>query len=276
MHLRSWSTTVYIDFMIRSSFTFFLILLFASCSNRSTNDVFWKSDFADGMNEHHWGIQESKMWGMENLSIKTIEDRQVLNVVYPKGSASPNVTVNEGAPVGGGQFLAALCNVDSVFFKYNVRFSPDFDFVKGGKLPGLYGGTANSGGSIPTGYDGFSTRYMWREDGVGELYLYTPESEQWGTPIGAGNWTFEAGKWHSVQHQVVLNTPNVHDGKVNIWIDGELVHSEEGLLFRSTEDLKINGIFFSTFFGGNDGSWGSGLDTYIDFDDFSLSQTYIK
>ena len=58
----------------------------------------------------------------------------------------------------------------NVSLSYNVFFPVDFDWVLAGKLPGLYGGhTACSGGD--EALDCFSTRLMWREGGVGELYL---------------------------------------------------------------------------------------------------------
>jgi hypothetical protein len=56
---------------------------------------------------------------------------------------------------------------------YTVRFAADFDWVKGGKLPGLSGGPANvSGGRPADGTNGFSARLMWRKDGRGEAYVY--------------------------------------------------------------------------------------------------------
>ena len=35
---------------------------------------------------------------------------------------------------------------ESATFKYDIYFEGDFDFVKGGKLPGFYGGTMSCGG----------------------------------------------------------------------------------------------------------------------------------
>ncbi len=68
--------------------------------------------------------------------------------------------------------------------EYSVYFPSDFDFVKGGKLPGLYGGHKGcSGGnaavewvdalrsSLSDAFSCFSTRMMWRTGGKGELYL---------------------------------------------------------------------------------------------------------
>ena len=49
------------------------------------------------------------------------------------------------------------------------------DFVKGGKLPGLFGGEGNTGGGIPTGMDGFSARMMWRGSGRVVQYVYYPD-----------------------------------------------------------------------------------------------------
>lgn len=222
-------------------------------------------------------LREEKNWGKENFSL--VQDaeleRKVLEVKYPKGSASPNVTKFSKAPVGGAEFLAETGSYDSIYFAYKVKFAKGFDFVKGGKLPGLFGGTANSGGAIPTGYDGFSTRFMWRENGRGELYAYMPSSEQWGTPLGEGKWNFVPGKWHDVQHQLVLNDPEQHNGKIKIWIDDKLIHQEDSLLFRNTADLKINGIFFSTFFGGNDTTWGAADDCRVYFHRMVLSEGYV-
>jgi len=61
---------------------------------------------------------------------------------------------------------------------YDIAFDENFDFVKGGKLPGLRGGANNGceGGSQPNGTDCWSTRLMWRKNGAGEG---TPESYMW-------------------------------------------------------------------------------------------------
>ncbi len=56
-------------------------------------------------------------------------------------------------------------------------FPTGFNFVKGGKLPGLYGGKASCTGGDPA-VDCFSTRLMWRAEGQGELYLYANREAQ--------------------------------------------------------------------------------------------------
>ena len=47
-----------------------------------------------------------------------------------------------------------------VYMSYDVKFEPGFVFVKGGKLPGVCGGTCNTGGNAPNGNDGFSNRLV--------------------------------------------------------------------------------------------------------------------
>lgn len=251
-----------------------LVITCISCINKNNHVCI---DFEKENWRNQLDLREEKNWGESNMSLEkdSIHDGKVLKVFYPKGSASPNVSKVYNAPVGGAEFLAQTGSYDSIYFSYYLKFSPDFDFVKGGKLPGLFGGTANSGGEIPNGYDGFSTRFMWRENGLGELYAYIPKSEQWGTPIANGKFSFKKGQWHKLQHQIVLNEPGTSNGKIKIWLDDTLVHSEKNLVFRSTDSLKINGIFFSTFFGGNDTTWSSSRDNYILFDNLCLSHDYL-
>jgi hypothetical protein len=193
---------------------------------------------------------------------------RLLRVFYPQGSASRGTN----GPEGGMQaYLTLPSPVDVVELTYQVRFPTGFDFVKGGKLPGMYGGTVTSGRKIPDGTDGFSTRYMWRAGGAGEVYAYLPTSQKHGTSLGRGCWTFPAGQWTSIRQRVQLNIPGAADGRVTVWQDGRLVLDKGGLQFRTVSQLQIDGVLFSTFFGGDDSSWASPVDQHADFAAFSLA-----
>jgi len=223
-----------------------------------------------------WQVSDRKDWGWDNLEIIPDPEgqfSQMMRVHYPAGSASPSVSRKTGAPLGGVQFYAGLglTPTDEIHLSYFIRFSDNFDFVKGGKLPGLFGGTVHSGGNIPDGTNGFSTRYMWRKDGQGEIYAYLPSSSKYGTSIGRGAWHFEPGKWHYLEQRVVLNQPGEADGLIQVWLDGELVLEQTELEFRTNDQLKIEGLFFSTFFGGGDPSWATPKDVFIDFAQFQIS-----
>jgi hypothetical protein len=194
----------------------------------------------------------------------------LLRVTYPAGSASKRA----GGEDGGAQAYLKLGGgpVDELYLQYQVRFQPGFDFVKGGKLPGLFGGTVNNGQNIPDGTNGFSTRYMWRADGDGEVYAYLPTSQEHGTSLGRGCWRFVPGEWTTIQQRVKLNTPGAANGEIVVWQDGKQVLTKTDLTFRSTDQLKIDGLFFSTFFGGGDSSWATPVDQYADFAGFVISE----
>jgi hypothetical protein len=240
----------------------------------ATPKILWSGNFKANNWMQQWHIQRQGGWGWQNISV--VDDRRfskILRVAYPAGSSSPEVARRKGTPIGGGQFIANLGIPpgDKLRLSYYVRFSDNFDFVKGGKLPGLYGGIANSGGKIPNGTDGFSTRLMWRRGGEGEVYAYLPTSAEYGTSLGRGAWRFRPGVWHLIEQEITLNQPGQKNGRVQVWIDGKKVFEQGGVLFRTVPSLKINGLFFSTFFGGSDASWSTSKRVYADFADFSVS-----
>jgi len=201
-------------------------------------------------------------------------DGPVLRVRYPADSASHRAAAT-GASAGGAQAYLTHPSgpLEEAWLSYDVRFPPGFDFVKGGKLPGLYGGTVTSGQRIPDGTDGFSTRYMWRRSGDGEVYAYLPTSQKHGTSIGRGSWTWPAGRWVQVVQHVRLNTPGRADGVLDVWFQGKQVLHRTDITYRTTRDLRIDGLFFSSFFGGGDRSWATPKDQYADFADVHLSAT---
>jgi hypothetical protein len=248
--------------------------------------ILWSDDFAQENWQTSWQILDDKQWGASNrrvvsaqtvsaqtVSAQTGNFSQFLRVQYPQGSASPTVHRESNAPLGGTQFYARLGipPQDTLRLSYSVRFSENFDFVKGGKLPGLYGGTGNNGGDIPDGEDGFSTRYMWRSGGEGEVYAYLPSSQEQGTSLGRGNWRFRPQTWYRLEQEVSLNQPGQSNGRIRVWIDGQLVLDQTDLTFRTTETLKIEGILFSTFFGGSDRTWATPTDVYADFAGFRVT-----
>ncbi|KAK6909724.1 hypothetical protein I203_103745 [Kwoniella mangroviensis CBS 8507] len=180
--------------------------------------------------------------------------QNALQILYPSGSINPG-----NKPQGGAEFYAApldITRATNASLEYSVYFPPDFDFVKGGKLPGLYGGHKGcSGGNAAE--DCFSTRLMWRAGGQGELYLYAPKDKQtpslcqtppksicdaaYGLSIGRGAWKFALGDWTTVRQDVWLNTPGQNDGGFNIWVNGQLILSANDVRYRENGDSCIQG-----------------------------------
>lgn len=68
----------------------------------------------------------------------------VLQVKYPAGSYAPVATKNGNTGVKGGtEFYTDPypgVSYNTALLSYDIAFDASFDWVKGGKLPGLYGG----------------------------------------------------------------------------------------------------------------------------------------
>ncbi len=231
-----------------------------------------------------WGVDTSDghNWGWDQMQpVSDPDGGTALQVSYGQGSGAHSCYENGDCPSpGGGQFymdLTAmqrtdLANAPSLDLRYHVKFDTGFDFGRGGKLPGLYGGApgAESGGN----HDGsaFSTRYMWRDHpsaGAGEVYYYSPTGSGYGDDLGLGDWQWAGdGQWHAVEQQVDRSA-----GTVTVWVDGRQVFNEGGL--SGLDRIPFSGVFFSTFFGGSDNTWGPGRDENAYFADFRLSTQYI-
>jgi hypothetical protein len=192
----------------------------------------------------------------------------VLTVYYPAGSTAPSM----GAPFGGAQICEpfAAGPQTSATLNYAVRFPVGFQFVKGGKLPGLYGGVEPFSGGRHNG-DGWSMRLMWRPAGAGEIYAYLAGTTGYGLQLGLGDFYWPAdGLWHTVSLHVVVNTPGESNGVAVLSLDGKVVINSTGLDITQTA-TPISGLFFSSFYGGHDPSWAPTALMHLDFADFSAN-----
>ncbi|HVU28682.1 MAG TPA: hypothetical protein VHG71_13240 [Verrucomicrobiae bacterium] len=256
--------------------------------NAGAQIVLWSCNFTNddwltGWDNTNDAPKKGIAFGSTNIvriSDATAPGGAFLRITFPAGSDAPS----DGPPIGGTQFYGAMLHtngnqpLDAAILKFSVRFPTNFDFVKGGKLPGFYGGTGNTGtgeSNLPDGEDGFTTRFMWRTGGAGEAYPFLPTSPtSGGTELGKGNWNFAAdNQWHTLQQKCVLNDIGASNGVIQVWYDGEMVLNAGNLFFRSTNSLKIDGVIFQTFFGGNGADWSTPITTYADFANFSVSST---
>jgi hypothetical protein len=210
------------------------------------------------------GIREGRVTVFDGPDAR--EGRSI-QVLYPRGGVGPQA--------GGAQWKMNLgARHDELSCAYAVRFAPDFEFVKGGKLPGLVGGTANTGGEKPTGRDGWSARMMWRSGGAVVQYVYhadqpTQYGEDFPWNLG-GRRVFRPGAWHVVEHRIVMNRPGQRDGIVQGWFDGALALDRRDVRFRDVDSFAIDAFYFSTFFGGDDPGWAPAKDERVDFDQFAI------
>jgi hypothetical protein len=223
----------------------------------------WKADwpgcpFEDGISEGHVSV------------IKTVGETR-LRVNYAPGKIGPE----EGGcgwrfPIGK-QELAEL--------RYCLKFSKDFQWVKGGKLPGLCGGPENvSGGRPSDGANGFSARLMWRADGKGEAYVYhMDQQDRYGDSfIFPADFRFPRDQPIYVRMRVEMNDPGKKNGKLYVWISlkergkEQLVVQRTDLSWRKAATFGVDSLYFETFHGGSDTSWSPLQPCHAEFGEFRV------
>jgi hypothetical protein len=205
--------------------------------------------------------------GTENVRIELFENEQVIKLNLRRGKFGPFIGCNWKIPFTEPTEKAVL--------SYKVYFPDGFDFVKGGKLPGLAGGTGNTGGLVPDGYDGWSIRFMFKEQGSICAYLYYPGMKgQYGEKEFLKNKGeliyLKTGEWNTITLTITVNNPDKEDGIVLSQINGIDALALDSICFRKLSELKIDHMLFSCFMGGNDTSYSPGQDQFILFKDFQV------
>lgn len=269
--------------------TFFAVSLLA-CTNVSENRENISVDFEQFDKGKLTDVQTKRIWPGARIEcgkkdfifyklgitphphfIEKEKDNSFLKVLMPK---------NHFGPITGAQWKIPLMPKDEYFFSYKVRFEDDFDFVKGGKLPGLAGGVIKAG-NIPNGDDGWLARMMYWEKGKLSFYVYFPnQSTRWGERLYLKNaqqdtLRISKGQWHRITQRIKLNTPEKNDGVLQAWFDGQEAFYTDSILFRKSSELQTDHVSYSVFMGGDDFSWAPSKNQYIYFDDFRISSQTI-
>lgn len=219
----------------------------------------WRRDWPgarweDGVSEGHVSYAER-------------DGRRVLRVDYAPGEIGPE----KGGcgwryPIGGAHRAVELA--------YLVRFSKDFDWGKGGKLPGLGGGPGNVSGGMPAdGVNGFSARLMWRREGAGEAYVYhVGQAGKYGDSFAfPKGFRFPTETWSRVRMRVEMNGAGQADGRLVVWVDDQVVVERRDLRWRSGPTFGVDSIYFETFHGGSDASWAPSRASSTEFSDVQFT-----
>ncbi|KAI7820818.1 hypothetical protein BC939DRAFT_399114 [Gamsiella multidivaricata] len=244
---------------------------------------------ADDISFTHDPFEQATAQGPTGTSGNNGTSGLVMKLNYPKGSYAPAY----GPVVGGAQFYANPFGDSTPFSKmmisYDVGFPVGFNWVLGGKLPGVYGGTPYdgcSGGIQSNGDNCLSMRMMWRQNGIGEVYAYVPGNQksaicrsanvlcndQYGKSLGRGLIYFQSGKWTRLDMIMELNEPAGNsNGTLQVYINGNQVIDMHDIPYRSSGMVGFQGLMFSTFFGGSEPEYATPVDTSIYFRNIQLS-----
>ena len=255
-----------------------LLLILATDSLQAED---WKTVSLDGP----LGTYSMQLWqrdwpgcewadGIKAGRISVVKDGDVkaLRVQYAAGQI--------GTDKGGCAWRWPFASKDnpSAELQYYVTFEPGFEFVKGGKLPGLCGGPENiSGGKPVTGREGWSARLMWRADGRGQAYVYhMNQPGKWGDEFNfPPDFRFPIGQRVGVRIRVAMNTVGSPDGTLQVWItlpgkDAALLVDHHDMAWRSVPSIGVDSLMFETFHGGSDTSWAPKKDCAARFSQIAV------
>ncbi|MDB5238970.1 MAG: hypothetical protein JWO00_305 [Candidatus Parcubacteria bacterium] len=237
-----------------------------------------------------WGnVTNIKGVSEGRCQIIEVEGERALQVTFPKGKLSPSL--------GGASWRYRFDKTyEELTVEYKVRLSSEFDFVRGGKLPGLCGGSYPRGGAREKESDGFSARIMWRELGAlmqyvyrfdesstrksGQDFLWTSDKRM-GPTVTADLWKqlqnrttkiegleyLSPNVWHTLKTHIKMNMPGQENGKIISSFDEREVLNID-LSLRKDASFGIDSFQFVTYFGGNDETWVPIKDEQIFFKDF--------
>lgn len=234
-------------------------------ANDSAVKSAWSTRYAKGPDEGRLSITSNGYLGKAG------------QILYPANSHSTSHS-------GGTWETDINASEDDLYLAYWIKLDENFQCVKGGKLPGFAGSE-----SFPYGDTSWSARLMWREDCKLEWYLHdfalnTPQGDEpyrvlW-DDFGE-HARLIPGQWHHIELRVKLNTPGQLDGILQGWLDGIIVSNDwenSGVRGIGHGNVKVNQLFFSTFFGGSStpvSQWQPKIDVYATFDEFVVSTTRI-
>ncbi|KAI7867427.1 hypothetical protein BDF14DRAFT_1803802 [Spinellus fusiger] len=243
-----------------------------------------------------WKLSSSFFFGSEDVGftadpITGNASESVMSVFYSKGSFTPSGSIKTDGKLGGCIFYSepfGKQTFEKVLLSYDLAFASNFEWVRGGKLPGLFGGhpTAEcSGGDSADGSNCFSLRPMWRARGQGEMYAYILTSPQfcdskksiqcrnnYGASLSRGSMKFQVNTWSKIEIFSQVNSPPTEsNGVLRVWKDNQLIMNYEALNYRTVDALAFTSIYFNTFFGGNSQGFASNADTHTYFKNLQFS-----
>ena len=238
---------------------------------------------------------DKKTWKHEGSlrNVKVIEKsvfREGINVTFPAGGWGGSNGVNLKCPLDG---LPA----SDITLSYRVYVPDDFDYVKGGKLPGFALGSRGTGGRAWEKDQG-SARLMFRPGGIVTGYLYLMEDvgeyKGEGSPLmkkqgagfedivhhsnGAGLYIWRNDKdplrlqrgWNKITVRIKMNSAGKADGRFEITVNKMKKAFNKMMWTANPRQNRIGQFQFAAWMGGGDKSYAPKKDQTLTFKDFKL------
>lgn len=192
--------------------------------------------------------------GPENLNPETGE------IFLGAGSQSQKFELggfHTMTPLGGWPDPTPGYKLERAILSYTLDIPDGFEWIKGGKIPGLGGNIApdfpGHRPSYPAAGLNWTVRPNWVTGGRVGLYI-------WDMRTPAGNYpttllskpgVLSPGNSYKIEVEVRMNRPGYKDGYAAVRVDGKLAVSKRYAQFRTTEELGIDSVLVSVFYGGS-------------------------
>jgi len=202
------------------------------------------------------------------VSVVTRPDGKRWRVDYAPGLIGPSE--------GGAAWNQPFDGRDEVVLTYVVRFSADFDWRRGGKLPGIGGGPGKTtGGRRADGLNGFSVRPMWRADGRMEAYAYhAGQTKDYGDSLSLPkDFRLQRDRDIQIRLRVRMNHPERADGLLELKVtsgDATAKVTSDKMVWRKTPTIQADKFLFETFHGGSDFSWAPDRACHAEFGNLGI------
>lgn len=255
-------------------------------------DVLFMEDFESG---------DMKKWDEKRGPVTMTRDRP------NRGRWCVQMPMERGKNHGADAIKWFMPGADTVYARFYVRFSPDYQynhhFVWLGATQRTNKWSAfGKAGLKPNGTyysTGMEPWFAWGENPPpGEVNLYTyyldmePDrkmNKYWGNgffPPGPGKGRAAGpsrvipplGRWQCWEFMIQANTaPDKSDGRQAMWVDGKLVGEFAGIRWRNDMDLKVNCLWLEHY-GYDEGDptrqyWKQSQSVW--FDDVVVARRYI-
>jgi hypothetical protein len=227
----------------------------AQCSDRYGNGTAFGLQDRNGTAVSTTDLQSrlgGRDWGiLENTKVQAIKDgpaQVAMLVALPKLPAASDTGVRARSGMGFTWLLPNLAAARAACLTYDIWLPADFDFGKGGALPGLFG----SDDALRVQKPLFATRHAWGSNGTAQVRMTTlgrpGETE---IPIDVDRLKLATGRWVRVEQEVELNDPGEANGRLRVWIDGVLHFTASDYTFRADDRGQFRGVIADVHYGAN-------------------------
>ncbi|MCB1511387.1 MAG: hypothetical protein KDJ36_10825 [Hyphomicrobiaceae bacterium] len=212
---------------------------------RSNGRLLAPADIQARLGERDWGLQSNG----RIVAASDTPAAAALEVALPAGGKAGGTIANPVSGLGFRWTPNFLRTATHVCLTYQVWLPNEFDFGRGGVLPGVFGGDPKGKPDNQGRHPHFAVRPKWLPAGRGGLQAVTAwEPRGIARDYLGFDFRMPRGSWVAVEQEVTLNAPGSANGVLRIWINGELRFNAQDIAYRHRADVGFTGIVADTHY----------------------------